>query len=151
MAISKNEAAPAGANTPAETVVTQPAAPVAQPVAPRRDLGGLAIAGIVVGSVLVAGALFGGGVAVGAQLPDGMTQSQPGPGFGPGIDRDNDTGSLGFPGGDVRPGQPGAGQPGMGQPHTGQPKPGEPGPGQLGPNDGDSDTDTNTDDGTQTN
>jgi hypothetical protein len=39
-------------------------------------MGGLAIAGIVVGSVIVAGALFGGGVAVGSHIDSrpGMSQ-----------------------------------------------------------------------------
>jgi hypothetical protein len=46
---------------------TPPAPPVAQPVA--RRMPGLAIAAIAVGSVIVAGVLFGGGVVVGTHLP----------------------------------------------------------------------------------
>lgn len=51
-------------------------APVYYPEPGRRGMGGLAIAGIVVGSVLVAGALFGGGVAVGSHLDGGPGSSQ---------------------------------------------------------------------------
>ncbi len=68
---------PAASPEPASTPVAlpapaAPASPVAQLVTheqPRRRVGGLGIAGIVVGSVLIMGALFGGGVAVGMHLP----------------------------------------------------------------------------------
>ena len=68
---------PAASPEPASTPVAlpapaAPASPVAQLVTheqPRRRVGGLGIAGIVVGSVLIVGALFGGGVAVGMHLP----------------------------------------------------------------------------------
>ena len=113
MATKKEESAPAAsASTPGEPVLAQ-SAPAQPPVAPRRGLGGGAIAGIVVGSLVplkldvrhLAGALFGGGVLVGSHLPSGMTQGQFGPGFGPG-DGDND-GRPPFPGGGPGPVQPG--------------------------------------------
>jgi hypothetical protein len=77
------------------------------PVVERRR-SGLAIAGAVVGAVVVAGALFGGGVLVGTHLPQGSQSQQ----FGPGGNRPQG----GFPGrpggmggtGPVRPGQSGS-------------------------------------------
>ncbi|MCA0218363.1 MAG: hypothetical protein LCH43_13560 [Actinobacteria bacterium] len=105
MATKKEESAPAAsASIPSEPVLAQ-SDPAQPPVTRRRGLGGGAIAGIVVGSFVVAGALFGGGVLVGSHLPSGMTQSQVGPGFGPG-DGDND-GRPPFPGGGHGPVQPG--------------------------------------------
>ncbi len=60
-------------DTPAEATPAATRAPsdVQVPEAPRRRSNALAIAGIAVGSVLVAGALFGGGIAVGVHLPSG--------------------------------------------------------------------------------
>ena len=64
-------------------------------------------AGIVVGAVIVAGALFGGGVLVGTIIPQGQTQSQYGPG-------------QGGPGGGFQGGPNGNGGPGPVQPEQGQ-------------------------------
>ena len=51
-------------------VAPEPAPAVA--AAPRRTgLGALSVAAIAVGSVIVAGALFGGGVLVGSQVGEG--------------------------------------------------------------------------------
>ncbi len=85
------ESAPA---TPPTAVVTPP------PAAPRGR--GLTIAGIAVGGVIIAGALFGSGVAVGAHLPgDGLRTDRTGQ-----FDQ-----QRGMPGGDRplgdRPSQPG--------------------------------------------
>lgn len=115
MASKKDEAAPAApASAPGEPVLAE-STPAAPAVAPKRGLGGLAIAGIVVGSLVVAGALFGGGVAVGTHLPTGITQSQFGPGGGPGFgDGDGDGDRPPFPGGG-----PGAVQPGQTDDDTG--------------------------------
>jgi len=96
MAKKSDEIAPAAVQPEPVDVIEQPAVAAS----PQRR-NGLAIAGIVVGSVLVAGALFGGGVAVGANLP-GIAHSQ----FErPGFPGDDD----GIPGGGPGPIQPGDG------------------------------------------
>jgi len=74
------------------------AAPTATPSAPApvaRSLSTPAIVGIAVGGVLVAGLLFGGGIAVGVALPVG----------GHSVADTHGGGGMGFPGGD-RPGGP---------------------------------------------
>jgi hypothetical protein len=83
------------AETP-DTVYAAPAAQaapehVAPAPAPRRKLGGGAIAGIAVGGVVALALIFGGGVAVGTILPVGndSTSVQGGyPGGGPGVGED---------------------------------------------------------------
>ncbi|MCU1411306.1 MAG: hypothetical protein JWR04_2013 [Rhodoglobus sp.] len=75
---------------------------VATPVVVEQRRSGLAVAGLVVGAVIVAGALFGGGVLVGAHLPQGQSQAQ----FGSG-------GHGGFPGGPNGMGGPGPAAPGQ--------------------------------------
>lgn len=55
-------------NNAGPTEVVAPVAPAATYTAPPRRLPGLAIAGITVGAVIVAGALFGGGILVGEHL-----------------------------------------------------------------------------------
>ncbi len=69
MAHKKNDAAET-------TVVATPA-----PVLVEKRRSGLVTAGIIVGAVVVAGALFGGGVLVGTHIPT-QSQSQFGPGQG---------------------------------------------------------------------
>lgn len=63
------------------TTTTTPAQATEAPSVPRRGLSALAIIGISVGGLLLAGTLFGGGVAVGTQLsssqaPSAMSQMQ---------------------------------------------------------------------------
>jgi len=87
-----------------DVIDTEPAVVADQPtpaavVANKRPRK-LVLAAIIVGAVIVAGALFGGGVAVGLAIPTGG----PGQGqFGPGGNRD-------FPGGGQRPDMPNGGQ-----------------------------------------
>lgn len=90
---------------------------VEQPVAVEQRRSGLAIAAIAVGALVVAGALFGGGVLVGTHLPQGQGQAQ----FGPGGRGGFPTGPNGMGGpGPVRLG-PGTGQGGQGQTDDTQP------------------------------
>ena len=88
------EAGPAVEPTPAPTVVTQDV--------PTKSPSKLVLAAIIAGTVIVAGALFGGGVAVGHAIPTGA----PGHGqFGPA--------DHSFPGGDQRPDRPNGNQGGQ--------------------------------------
>jgi hypothetical protein len=97
MAVAEKKSTPEEAPASASAVVaesTVAAGSTAQaefaPQAPAKRKGkGLAVAGIVVGSVLVAGALFGGGVLVGTHLNEfdsGMNETLDGhpplPGLG---------------------------------------------------------------------
>jgi hypothetical protein len=92
------EATPTVEATPAP-VSEAPAVPVAAKKRPRK----LVLAAIIVGAVIVAGGLFGGGIAVGLAIPTGG----PGQGqFGPGGQGGN------FPGGD-RPDMPNGNQGGQ--------------------------------------
>ncbi|MEP6479336.1 MAG: hypothetical protein ABJB03_08095 [Rhodoglobus sp.] len=92
----------------APTAPTYAAPPVYAAPAPRNS--GLVTAAIAVGSVVVAAGLFGGGVALGVNLPHGGTaQSQHGQfGFPPGGDQN------GFPSGPNGFGGPGPVMPGQG-------------------------------------
>ena len=81
------EAEPVVESTPAPTVVAQDVS--------AKTPGKLVLAAIIGGTVIVAGALFGGGLAVGLAIPNGA----PGHGqFGPG--------DHSFLGGDQRPDRP---------------------------------------------
>ena len=78
------EAEPAVESTPESTVVARDV--------PAKTPGKLVLAAVIGGTVIVAGALFGGGLAVGLAVPNGA----PGHGqFG--------HGGHGLPGGDQRP------------------------------------------------
>ena len=118
MANKKNDTAETTVVGTAAPVAETPAAPapVSVPVLVEKRRSGLVTAGIIVGAVGVAGALFGGGVLVGTHIPSGQSQqSQFGPGGfpgGPGGDRPE--GGFGGPngGGGPGPAAPGQGQPG---------------------------------------
>ena len=92
-----------------DVIDTEPAVAAPEPtpvvVAAKKRPRKLVLAPIIVGTVIVAGALFGGGVAVGLAIPTGG----PGQGqFGPGGNRD-------FPGGGQRPDMPNGNQGGQQQ------------------------------------
>jgi hypothetical protein len=86
-------------------------------------MGGLAIAGIVVGSVIVAGALFGGGVAVGAHIDGrpGMSQFMGGDQFRGGQNQFGPNGFGNHKRLNGRPGTPGNGQQAPAPQQTDQP------------------------------
>ena len=67
-------------------------APVAAAVPRRTGLGAISVAAIAVGSVIVAGALFGGGVLVGSQVGEHgpMAQGSHSQDGGLGMDRPGD-------------------------------------------------------------
>ena len=77
-------------DAPAAVIDAPPAAPVETPTRSRR---GLKLAAVIAGAVVAAGLLFGGGVLLGVNLPDGR------PGFSQGDFPGGQPPQGGFPGG----------------------------------------------------
>lgn len=117
----------AAESAPAESAVVETAAPVAREAtttAPgRRGLPVLATVGIAVGGVVLAGALFGGGVLLGTALPGGPGGGpHGGPGMSQGMHDESSEGDGDRGPGQIKPGQPGQGQQGgPGMPGEGMP------------------------------